>query len=106
MDPTPIAVTIHQGKCQNPEPRDSHWRELNYPNDTSTMRQCMAACSKNEHATGFQFNLHDHFCGCLSVAPGRTMDELIEGPNVFDGSCVIGVFHGGEARRLPPHVRS
>ena len=91
MNGSPITITMHQNKCQDPDPENSHWRELSYP-QVDTMRECIEKCLENKHAFGFQFNLHDKFCGCLSMSPGKDMNNLLEGPNVFQGSCIIGVF--------------
>ena len=86
-----ITVTIFPHTCQNPDPPDSNWRELNVPS-ARDMQECMRACAQNKHALGFQYNGHDKFCGCLSVAPGKTIDEIIDGKNVFKGTCTIGAF--------------
>ena len=69
-----MSTTIYRNRCQDPDPRDSHWRELNYPN-AADMHECMARCHENKNALGFQFNSHDQFCGCLSVSPGTTITK-------------------------------
>ena len=84
-------VTVFPDRCQNPDPKSSHWRELSYPH-ASDMRDCMIKCSNNKNAEGFQFNTDDRYCGCLSSAPGKTMTDIISGPNVFSGNCAIGIF--------------
>ena len=87
----PITVTLFPHTCQNPDPPNSNWRELNMPS-ARDMQECMRMCAHNKNALGFQYNAHDKFCGCLSVAPGKTIDDIIDGKNVFDGTCTIGAF--------------
>ena len=86
-----VKVDLYDRICQNPDPKESHWKELNYPKAT-TMRECLIMCSNNKHATGFQSNTDDHFCGCLSAAPGKSILDLMSGPNVFQGNCTIGAY--------------
>ena len=82
---------LYPNTCQNPEPRDSNWREV-FISNTSSLQECETKCKTLDYAIGFQYNHHDNFCGCLSVAPGKTIQDIIHGKHVFKGSCTIGDF--------------